>query len=61
MAASQVLEPGALALAVRLYTANPNFAWWMVANALLAYLTNLLNFLVTKYTSALTLQVWCVM
>ncbi len=36
---------------------NPNFAWWMVLNALFAYLTNLFNFLVTKYTSALTLQV----
>ncbi len=32
---------------------------WMVINALLAYLTNLLNFLVTKVTSALTLQVRC--
>jgi hypothetical protein len=31
----------------------------MVINALLAYLTNLLNFLVTKVTSALTLQVRC--
>ncbi len=29
----------------------------MLANAALAYLTNLLNFLVTKCTSALTLQV----
>ena len=36
---------------------NSNFWWWMATNAALAYLTNLLNFLVTKYTSALTLQV----
>jgi hypothetical protein len=30
---------------------------WMAVNAGLAYATNLLNFLVTKWTSALTLQV----
>ena len=36
---------------------NSSFLWWMVMNASSAYLTNLFNFLVTKYTSALTLQV----
>ncbi|KAJ9528133.1 hypothetical protein QJQ45_005781 [Haematococcus lacustris] len=52
-----VAEPTALDTCVRLYNANANFAWWMLVNAALAYLTNLLNFAVTKWTSALTLQV----
>ena len=33
------------------------FAGWLLLNSTLAYCQNLLNFLVTKYTSALTLQV----
>jgi hypothetical protein len=36
---------------------KPGFAWWLICNCTLAYAVNLTNFLVTKYTSALTLQV----
>lgn len=36
---------------------HPNFFWLLAFNAFLAYFTNLTNFLVTRYTSALTLQV----
>lgn len=36
---------------------DPMFFYSLLINALMAYATNLLNFLVTKYTSALTLQV----
>uniref|UniRef100_A0A7S3QMB6 Sugar phosphate transporter domain-containing protein n=1 Tax=Dunaliella tertiolecta TaxID=3047 RepID=A0A7S3QMB6_DUNTE len=52
-----LLEPTAFNLAHDKFMENPNFAWWMIVNAMFAYLTNLFNFLVTKYTSALTLQV----
>mmetsp|Transcript_26790 Transcript_26790/g.68228 ORF Transcript_26790/g.68228 Transcript_26790/m.68228 type:complete len:345 (+) Transcript_26790:130-1164(+) len=52
-----VLEPNALTQAAKLYAADSSFATYMVINAALAYFTNLLNFVVTKYTSALTLQV----
>lgn len=37
--------------------ANPSFFWWLLMNSSLAYAVNLTNFLVTKYTSALTMQV----
>ena len=36
---------------------NPFFCFILWANCVLAYCLNLLNFLVTRYTSALTLQV----
>jgi drug/metabolite transporter (DMT)-like permease len=52
-----VLEPDALTQAAQLFAADNMFAVYMLINAALAYATNLLNFLVTKYTSALTLQV----
>lgn len=38
-------------------TADPHFFWWLLTNSCLAYAVNLTNFLVTKFTSALTLQV----
>jgi len=37
--------------------ATPRFFWYLLANSCAAYAVNLTNFLVTKYTSALTLQV----
>jgi hypothetical protein len=52
-----IMEPRALWEAAAIYERNRNFVWWMAVNAGLAYLCNLLNFLVTKVTSALTLQV----
>lgn len=36
---------------------SPSFLWWLMGNSCLAYAVNLTNFMVTKYTSALTLQV----
>jgi hypothetical protein len=36
---------------------RPGFMWSLLVNSCIAYLVNLTNFLVTKYTSALTLQV----
>lgn len=36
---------------------RPGFFWSLYINSCIAYLVNLTNFLVTKYTSALTLQV----
>ncbi|PNH09611.1 putative sugar phosphate/phosphate translocator [Tetrabaena socialis] len=52
-----VVEPGAFGTAVRLIRASPHFGYWLLGNSALAYFVNLTNFLVTKYTSALTLQV----
>ena len=36
---------------------HPGFFWSLLVNSCIAYLVNLTNFMVTKYTSALTLQV----
>ncbi|MEW5311484.1 MAG: hypothetical protein WDW38_003194 [Sanguina aurantia] len=55
--AAMVLEPGAHLKAQALLLSYPGFGWWLLGNSLLAYAVNLTNFLVTKYTSALTLQV----
>jgi len=55
--ATAVLEPAALATTRALVEASPGFFWWLLGNSCLAYAVNLSNFLVTKYTSALTLQV----
>ncbi len=52
-----VMEPAAFSRMHTLVTTSPNFVYWLVGNSSLAYLVNLTNFLVTKYTSALTLQV----
>jgi hypothetical protein len=37
--------------------AKPAFFWTLLVNSCMAYAVNLTNFMVTKYTSALTLQV----
>ena len=52
-----LLEPGAVASAVRLATADRAFAVLLVLNCGVAACVNLSNFLVTQATSALTLQV----
>ncbi|KXZ48122.1 hypothetical protein GPECTOR_30g218 [Gonium pectorale] len=54
---SVILEPSAYALAVQLANGNQGFVYWLLGNSCLAYFVNLTNFLVTKHTSALTLQV----
>lgn len=52
-----LLEPGCTQQALALIGKDHGFAWWLLSNSSLAYAVNLTNFLVTKYTSALTLQV----
>ncbi len=55
--ATALLEPGAFARTHALMASNPGFFWWLLVNSCMAYAVNLTNFMVTKYTSALTLQV----
>lgn len=54
---SLALEDAPAQKALALMAADRSFAWALAANVLLAYFINLTNFLVTRYTSALTLQV----
>ena len=55
--AAALLEPGALEDLGRLAGESYWFVAALLVNCCVAYLTNLLNFLVTKHTSALTIQV----
>ncbi|KAJ3672485.1 hypothetical protein LUZ60_007206 [Juncus effusus] len=50
-------EPGVLHATFAKIRTDPNFALLLLANSTVAYLVNLTNFLVTRHTSALTLQV----
>ncbi|KAF6256719.1 plastidic phosphate translocator-like protein 2 [Scenedesmus sp. NREL 46B-D3] len=52
-----LLEPASFAQVHDLIRNRPGFMWSLLVNSCIAYLVNLTNFLVTKYTSALTLQV----
>lgn len=52
-----MLEPTAITKASELMATSPHFIWWLLGNSMLAYFVNLTNFLVTKFTSPLTLQV----
>ncbi|KAE8815658.1 putative sugar phosphate/phosphate translocator [Hordeum vulgare] len=55
--ATLMMEPDALGAAAALAREDPSFVWMLIGNSSLAYLVNLTNFLVTKHTSPLTLQV----
>lgn len=55
--ATLVMERDALAVVAALARDDPSFVWILVCNSSLAYFVNLTNFLVTKHTSPLTLQV----
>ncbi|KAL6865385.1 hypothetical protein ACP4OV_016536 [Aristida adscensionis] len=55
--ATMIMERDALGVAATLAREDPNFIWIMLCNSSLAYFVNLTNFLVTKHTSPLTLQV----
>jgi len=55
--ATAILEPTAFARTHTMMAANSSFFWWLLFNSCMAYAVNLTNFMVTKYTSALTLQV----
>lgn len=52
-----LLEPAAPLTAAQLLAAEPGFVALLVGNSSLAYIVNFTNFQITKYTSALTLQV----
>ncbi len=52
-----ILEPSAPSVALQLLFNEPNFLVLLVGNSSLAYIVNFTNFQITKYTSALTLQV----
>jgi hypothetical protein len=55
--ATALLEPRAFSQTHALVAASPGFLVWLSVNSFMAYAVNLTNFMVTKYTSALTLQV----
>lgn len=50
-------EPGCFLDAFQRTSASRGFTLWLISNSILAYFVNLLNFLITKHTSPLTLQV----
>ena len=55
--ATALLEPTAFARTHEMMTSSRSFFWWLLFNSCMAYAVNLTNFMVTKFTSALTLQV----
>ncbi|KAI5007544.1 hypothetical protein ZWY2020_052002 [Hordeum vulgare] len=55
--ATLMMEPDALGAAAALAWEDPSFVWMLIGNSSLVYLVNPTNFLVTKHTSPLTLQV----
>ena len=55
--ATAVMEPAAAGVFVENCTDNPLFFWAVLLNCVIAFSVNLTNFLVTKCTSPLTLQV----
>lgn len=56
--ASLIMEPSAWHSMLTAFSAPGSFfGWFLLANCFLAYAQNLLNFWVTKFTSALSLQV----
>ncbi|MED6204591.1 hypothetical protein PIB30_010445 [Stylosanthes scabra] len=55
--ASIVMEQDVVGITISLAREDPSILWLLIFNSALAYFVNLTNFLVTKHTSALTLQV----
>lgn len=55
--ATLFMEPNVLGITVALARQDPRIVLYLVVNSAMAYFVNLTNFLVTKHTSALTLQV----
>lgn len=51
------MEDNVVAVTMELAKKDFNIIWYLLFNSSLAYFVNLTNFLVTKHTSALTLQV----
>ncbi|KAI0519237.1 hypothetical protein KFK09_006679 [Dendrobium nobile] len=55
--ATLILEKNVLGITIALAREDVKIVWYLLFNSSLAYFVNLTNFLVTKHTSALTLQV----
>lgn len=55
--ATLIMEKNVLGMTIALAREDVKIVWYLLFNSSLAYFVNLTNFLVTKHTSALTLQV----
>ncbi|KAF5773746.1 putative sugar phosphate transporter domain-containing protein [Helianthus annuus] len=55
--ATLIMEDNVVGITIALARKDVNIVWYLLFNSVVAYLVNLTNFLVTKHTSALTLQV----
>ena len=55
--ATLIMEENVIGLTMALAREDMKILWFLFFNSALAYFVNLTNFLVTKHTSALTLQV----
>lgn len=55
--AALIMEEGVIGITIALAREDVRILWYLIFNSALAYFVNLTNFLVTKHTSALTLQV----
>ncbi|KAL4339305.1 hypothetical protein GQ457_08G010800 [Hibiscus cannabinus] len=55
--AALIMEENVVGIALALARDDVKIIWYLLFNSALAYFVNLTNFLVTKHTSALTLQV----
>ena len=55
--AALIMEKDVVGITIALAKQDVEFLWYLMFNSSLAYFVNLTNFLVTKHTSALTLQV----
>ncbi|XP_071686444.1 probable sugar phosphate/phosphate translocator At5g05820 [Rutidosis leptorrhynchoides] len=55
--ATLLMEDNVVGITIALARKDVSIVWYLLFNSALAYLVNLTNFLVTKHTSALTLQV----
>lgn len=55
--ATLLMEENVVGITIALARNDIKIVWYLLFNSALAYFVNLTNFLVTKHTSALTLQV----
>lgn len=55
--AALLMEEDVVGITIALARDDASIVWYLVFNSALAYFVNLTNFVVTKHTSALTLQV----
>nr|XP_043635666.1 probable sugar phosphate/phosphate translocator At3g11320 [Erigeron canadensis] len=55
--ATLLMEENVVGITIALARKDVNIVWYLLFNSAMAYCVNLTNFLVTKHTSALTLQV----